>query len=136
MNLNTVFSDKVAITLSSLCIAHCLIFPILVTLIPSFSGLGLNTETFHFWMVVSVIPTSIYALSLGCKMHNQTSIFIIGVVGLSCLVIAYVLGAGLLSEMGEKSLTTLGALIISYAHIKNFTLCQHHDKCGCSKSKK
>ena len=111
-------------------------FPILATLIPSFVALGVNTENFHFWMVCSVIPTSIYALSLGCKKHNQTSIFIIGITGLSCLIIAFVLGANSLTETGEKSLTTLGALIISYAHVKNFKLCQHPDKCGCLKNEK
>jgi hypothetical protein len=132
MNLNTVFFDKVAISLSSLCVAHCLIFPILAILIPNFLALGLNTESFHFWMVISVIPTSIYALSLGCKKHNQTSVLIIGVTGLCCLIITFVLGANSLTEIGEKSLTTLGALIISYAHVKNFKLCQHHDECSCS----
>lgn len=136
MNLNTVFFDKVAISLSSLCIAHCLMFPILATLVPSFLALGLNTENFHLWMVISVIPTSIYALSLGCKKHEKTSVIIIGVLGLSCLVIAFVLGANSLTEIGEKSLTTLGALIISYAHVKNYKLCQHHDKCACSNNEK
>ena len=136
MSLNTVFLDKVAISLSSLCIAHCLMFPIIATLVPSFLALGVNTESFHFWMIFSVIPTSVYALSLGCKKHHQTSVFIIGITGLSCLIIAFVLGANSLTEIGEKSLTTLGALIISDAHVKNFKLCQHHDKCGCIKNEK
>jgi hypothetical protein len=111
-------------------------FPILATLVPSFLALGLNTESFHLWMVISVIPTSVYALSLGCKKHKKTSVIIIGVLGLSCLIVAFVLGANSLTEFGEKSLTTLGALIISYAHVKNFKLCQHHDKCGCSNNEK
>ena len=134
MNLNTIFTDKIAISLSSLCIAHCLVFPILTTLLPSFLVLGLDTESFHLWMIISVIPVSIYSLSLGCKKHKKIPVLIIGIIGLSCLIMAFFLGADSLTEMGEKSLTTLGALIISYAHIKNFTLCQHHDKCGCSNS--
>lgn len=136
MNLNTVFFDKVAISLSSLCIAHCLVFPILATLVPSFLALGLNTESFHFWMVISVIPTSIYALSFGCKKHDQTSPFIIGLIGLSCLILAFVLGVDSLTEIGERLLTTLGALIITYAHVKNFKLCQRHVKCNCSNNER
>ena len=136
MNLNTVFFDKVAISISSLCIAHCLMFSILATLMPSFFALGLNTENFHFLMVVSVIPTSIYSLSLGCEKHEKMSVIIISLLGLSCLVIAYVLGTNSLTEIGEKSLTTIGALIISYAHVKNFKLCQHHDECVCLNNEK
>lgn len=135
MTINTVYIDKIAISLSSLCIAHCLLFPILATLIPSFLVLGLNTENFHLWMVVSVIPTSIYALSLGCKKHEQKSILLIGLVGLFCLILAFVLGSNVLTETGEKSLTLLGALIIAFAHFKNYKLCQQHDKCACPSTK-
>lgn len=136
MNLNTAFIDKIAISLSSLCMAHCLIFPLLASLLPSFLALGLHTETFHLLMVVSVIPTSIYALSLGCKKHAQASVFFIGLTGLCCLILAFALGSSVLTEAGEKALTLTGALIIAIAHVKNFKLCQQHEKCACPSSKK
>lgn len=131
MNLNTQFVDKVAISISSLCVAHCLIFPLFVTILPSFIALGLVSESFHFWMIVSVVPSSIFALALGCKKHEQLNVFIIGVLGLSCLLLALVLGENMIGEMGEKSLTVLGALLIAAAHVKNFKLCRHQDNCGC-----
>jgi hypothetical protein len=129
MTLPTYFADKLAIFFSSLCIAHCLIFPILATLAPSFLLLGLNSESFHLWMVISAIPTSIYALTLGCKKNVHASIFIIGVCGLCCLLSAVILGANVLGEIGEKSLTTIGALLITVAHLKNFKSCQYRDDC-------
>lgn len=129
MTLPTYFTDKLAICISSLCIAHCLVFPALATLIPSFLALGLNSESFHLWMIISAIPTSIYALSLGCKKHARGSIFFIGVMGLCCLISAFILGGSLLGEIGEKSLTTIGALLITYAHFKNFKSCQNQDVC-------
>ncbi len=129
MTLPTYFADKLAILLSSLCIAHCLIFPILATLAPSFLVLGLNSEDFHLWMVISAIPTSIYALTLGCRKNVHRSILIIGIFGLFCLLSAVILGANILGEIGEKSLTSVGALLLTVAHLKNFKSCQYQDAC-------
>jgi len=136
MNLSTQFIDKVAIGVSSLCIAHCLIFPLIAVIMPSIVALGLTSESFHFWMVISVIPSSIYALSLGCKKHKNISIVIIGLLGLSFLTLAIFLGHNLLGELGEKALTLIGSLLISFAHIKNFKLCHHQDHCKCSSENK
>lgn len=134
MNLTTQFVDKTAIAISSLCVAHCLIFPLLAIIIPSFVALGLTSESFHFWMVISVLPTSIYALTIGCKKHKKFSLIIAGALGLSCLILALILGESMLGEWGEKALTLTGAIIIALAHVKNFKLCQQHKNCHCDSS--
>jgi acid stress-induced BolA-like protein IbaG/YrbA len=63
-------TDKIAISLSTLCVIHCLSLPLLVALLPSFTVLSLHGEAFHFWMVVAVIPISLFALQMGCKKHK------------------------------------------------------------------
>ncbi|NMP31575.1 MerC domain-containing protein [Thalassotalea sp. M1531] len=131
MNLSSQLIDKLAIGISSLCVAHCLIFPLLVTVVPSFVALGLTSESFHFWMVVSVIPSSIYALALGCKKHEKWLVFSIGALGLSFLLLALVLEGASLGELGEKTVTLTGALLIAFAHVRNFKLCQNQDACHC-----
>lgn len=135
MNLNTQLVDKFAITMSSLCVAHCLVFPIFAVLMPSLFTLGLASESFHFWMVIAVIPTSIYALALGCKKHAQKSVFFIGALGLSFLLLAVILGGDVLGEFGEKGFTIVGSLLIAFSHVKNFKLCRELDDCKCSSSK-
>lgn len=131
MNSNTQIVDKLAITISSLCVAHCLIFPILAVMAPSFLTLGLSSENFHLWMIIAVIPSSIYALALGCKQHGNKSILLTGFLGLSCLLLAFVMGGDLLSELGEKGMTIAGALLIAFSHIRNFKLCKHANSCEC-----
>ncbi|WP_426370338.1 MerC domain-containing protein [Pseudocolwellia sp. HL-MZ7] len=131
MNVNSQLVDKFAIAISSLCVAHCLIFPILAVLIPSFITLGLESESMHFWMIITVIPSSIYSLALGCKKHAKISVFLIGALGLSCLLLAFALGGSILGETGEKALTVIGAIIIAISHVKNFKLCQKADDCKC-----
>lgn len=130
MNFNSLFIDKLAISISGLCVAHCLLFPVLVALLPSLLSLGIDPEIFHQWMIIFVIPTSVFALTLGCKKHGDFVIVTTGILGLSCLILAFALGANLLGEIGEKLLTLIGGLIIAYAHFNNYKSCQHHDKCA------
>ncbi|REL27735.1 MerC domain-containing protein [Thalassotalea euphylliae] len=131
MKLLSISADKLAISLSMLCVLHCLALPLLLVVVPSLAVLPMAQESFHFWMVMAVLPTSIYALTLGCKKHRNTSVVAYGLAGLAALLAAVLLGEHLLGEVGEKLLTTIGASIIAVAHFKNFSLCRSHDKCAC-----
>ena len=125
-------SDKAAIGISMLCVLHCLALPVLIVLLPSMSSLPLNDEAFHSWLIFAVIPTSLYALTLGCHQHKNYGLLKLGSMGLGCLVLALVIGEAVHSELLEKLLTTLGAAIIAYAHYKNYRRCQDPAPCGCS----
>lgn len=123
--------DKSAITLSALCVIHCLLLPVLIVLLPSLAATGLDNEMFHIMMVTLVLPISIYALTMGCKKHKKQSVAYTGVIGLLILVAALVFGESHLGEAGEKLWTTIGSVIISIAHIRNFKLCQQSESCSC-----
>lgn len=125
------YLDKSAVTLSLLCVVHCLALPLITVLVPSIIANALNQELFHLMMVVCVLPVSIYALTMGCRKHNKFSIGVYGALGLMTLVSALIFGESHLGEMGEKTLTTLGAIIIAFAHIKNYQLCNKANKCSC-----
>ncbi|TQV88572.1 MerC domain-containing protein [Aliikangiella coralliicola] len=129
-NIQTL-TDKSAIGLSLLCAVHCLAFPLILVLLPSVAALQLDNEAFHLWMVVAVLPTSTYALTVGCKQHKHYYLLAFGLVGLACLVLAVALGESVLTEAGEKSLTVIGAAIITYGHFRNYRLCSHKENCQC-----
>lgn len=135
MKLLHISIDKLAISLSMLCALHCLAFPLLVALLPSIAALPLEQETFHLWMVMAVIPTSIYALTLGCKKHKKLSVLLGGLIGLAGMIAAVILGESLMGEMGEKLLTLAGASLIALTHYKNFQLCHRLSECPCPDSK-
>ena len=63
--------DKIAISFSVVCALHCLLLPIAVIFLPSISATFFGTEDFHKTLLYFVIPSSIIALSLGCKMHGK-----------------------------------------------------------------
>lgn len=123
--------DKSAITLSALCLAHCLLLPLVTVLLPTVIATTMNQEIFHTLMVICVLPISIYALTMGCKQHNKMSIGLYGGLGLIILASALLFGESYFGEMGEKGLTTLGTLAIAFAHIQNYKLCKKAENCSC-----
>lgn len=133
MNTLQLFSDKLAISLSLLCAIHCLFFPVLIVLLPSITALQLNEEAFHVWMLWAVIPTSVYALTIGCKQHQQHRVLMMGLLGILFLLLAVLLSELPLDESWEKPLTLFGAIIIALGHYWNYCFCQHQPDCHCPK---
>lgn len=134
MKTTQALTDRLAIGLSIACAIHCLALPVLLILLPSMTALQLNNEAFHLWMVAVVLPSSIYALSMGCKQHKRYQLFILGSIGLTLLVIALLLGEERIGETGEKLLTALGASCVAIGHWFNYRLCntKPHEDCACS----
>ena len=125
------WTDKTAIGLSLACALHCLAFPWVMVMLPSLAALSLDGEAFHLWMVCAVIPTSIFALTMGCKQHKRYLVGGLSAAGLVLMVIAVAAGAKTLGEPAEKGLTVLGAAIIALGHFWNFRLCQKQGRCEC-----
>jgi uncharacterized membrane protein len=131
MKIAQEITDKVSIGLSTLCAIHCLVLPLLLLMLPSLVGTQLASEAFHTWMLIAVIPTSLYALTMGCKKHKRLQFLFIGMSGLVLLSSPVFLGHEIVNEFSEKILTLLGAGLMVLAHWKNFSLCKKHQECPC-----
>jgi len=131
MTTNQILIDKTSISLSFLCVIHCLATPLIVIMLPSLAGLPLHSEAFHLWLVVAVLPLSIYALTLGCKKHKHRRVMVFGVMGLFVLVMTVLLGHDRLGENWEKIFTVIGASLVALGHILNYRLCQSHENVTC-----
>ena len=91
--------------------------------LPSISATFLGTEDFHKTLLYFVIPSSIIALSLGCKMHGKYEVYSYGFFGIGALLFASFFGHDYFGEVGEISITLIGAGIVSLGHYKNQKLC-------------
>ena len=128
--MNTqLFTDKLAISLSAICVLHCLFMPSFLILSSWFAAFSIDNEFIHYAILIVAIPVSAFALIRGFKNHKKLSYFVNGFFGLSLLVFA-VLAAGITGEIGEKSLTLLGSLFVIYAHFKNHQICKELN-CDC-----
>lgn len=115
--------DKTAISFSVICAIHCLLVPIAITLLPVLAATPLEGEVFHKLLLIGVLPASIVGLTLGCKKHKKWNNVVLGGIGLSALVFAAFFGHDLTGELGEKVITVIGAILISWSHLRNHKLC-------------
>ena len=128
--MNTqLFTDKLAISLSAVCVLHCLFMPSFLILSSWFAAFSIDNEFIHYAILTVAIPVSAFALIKGFKNHKKLSYFVYGFFGLFLLAFA-VLAAGITGEIGEKSLTLLGSLFVIYAHYKNHQICKELN-CDC-----
>ena len=128
--MNTqLFTDKLAISLSAICVLHCLFMPSFLILSSWLVAFSIDNEFLHYAILIVAIPVSAFALVRGYKNHNKLSYFVCGSFGLFLLSFA-VLTASNIGEIGEKSLTVLGSLFVIYAHYKNHQVCKELN-CDC-----
>lgn len=112
---------------------HCLLAPIILTLLPILSiGVLVEDLVFHQLMLWIVVPTSVVALFLGCKKHRLWQIALSGALGIGILFLVAFLGHDYLSIATEKVATTIGGLILALSHYLNYRACQSI-KCDSSK---
>lgn len=116
--------DKFAVSTSAVCAVHCLFLPLLVGAFPALGATIFGQESFHVLLLWFVIPSSVIALTLGCRAHKDVPVALLGVAGITALVLAAAFGHDWLGETGERVLTLLGAATIAAGHIRNFTLCR------------
>lgn len=124
-------TNNLAIGFSAFCVVHCLAAPLLLILLPSLTALSLDNEAFHNWLLIGVIPTSLFSLIMGCKQHRFYRVLLIGGGGLLFLISAILVEGFLYGEILEKVLTVTGACIVAFGHFLNFRLCKRHRRCDC-----
>ena len=130
MRMTQKISDKFAISLSTICAVHCFFAPSLLILFSSFESIQYNNEFIHFLFLLMAVPISFFALVLGLKNHKKSSYFLIGIAGLTILILALILGEEILGELGEKLVTLIGSIIVVFAHFKNYQTCIQIE-CSC-----
>ena len=131
MRLTQEYSDKTAISLSALCLVHCLLVPSFLVFLSVYISLSYNNEFIHYAILFIAIPVSLYALITGVKNHKSFTYLYVGLSGILALVLAVTFGVQILVEAGEKILTTIGALLVAISHFKNYRLCREIECDDC-----
>lgn len=122
-------ADKFAVGLSIACALHCLLLPVALTALPAIASLPIGEESFHLWMLLGVIPISVFAMTLGCRQHRDPAVAGASIAGLGVLLFAAIFGHDVVGEAGEKILTVMGSAVLVFAHTRNFRLCHKQDCC-------
>jgi len=141
--------DHLAIGMASVCAVHCLLTPILVIALPIVATSFFVHEDFHLWMILFVLPTTGFAIFMGCRKHKDKWVAVLSAVGLSILIFAlaeerlhitaHAEAVNHLAhcescarDLSEEPIpmhagawfNTLGGLLLAGAHVRNFRLCR------------
>jgi hypothetical protein len=112
--------DRLGIGISGVCMAHCLILPILITTMP-FWPLG---ERIHAWLhpifAALLIPITAVAAFSGWREHRQHVILAILSVGLVIVLAAGIIGHEAPGSLLETSLTLVGSTLLITGHWRNW----------------
>ena len=121
-------TDKLAVTFSMVCVLHCFFTPSFIILTSTVLSVSVNNGFIHLAILLAATPISLFALILGYKNHKIFSVLLIGMMGLLTLIFALLLG-----ESGEKLMTLMGSILVSYSHFRNHQICKSLD-CACHES--
>jgi len=133
--MQTLF-DRIAITLSCICVIHCVAFPVIASLIPFFAttlhhGHAMHEFWFHQFILFFILPFSIFAIVIGYQRHKQFIPIVVATFGLVILISTALFAGTLISNhiiphQGEMYLTLTGGVIHAIGHIMNLVATGNH----------
>ena len=117
--------DQIAVALSGLCLMHCLLLPLFITVLPFFGQFG--DDHLHVQLLLVVLPVSGIALMRGFRRHGNRRIIASGLFGLLLLVVGGTIVHETLGTNADRAFTVAGSLILAATHFLNGRLSRN---CG------
>lgn len=118
--------DRLGMLLSSLCMVHCALMPVLFLLAPI--GLELiEHDHFHSWIFWPVMLIAVVAFLRGYFASRQVLTLVLGAVGLLTLVLAHRFGDWWGSHESEYIFSFLGSVTLIVAHLRNIRALTHYN---------
>jgi len=119
MSKSSNWLDGAAVTLSGLCVVHCLALPLIVAGLPFLAQFA--EGHLHAQMLVVVLPLSTMALALGFRRHRSLAIVTAGVIGMLTLFVGATVAHNSLGLLADRVFSVVGALVLATAHFYNST---------------
>lgn len=106
--------DRTGVLLSGLCVVHCVLGLVLVSMLGLGGGMLLAPSIHEIGLVVAVVIGAV-SLGLGMLRHGRAGPLAIGACGIALMGAAIVIGHG----PSEALLTIGGVALVALAHIRN-----------------
>ncbi len=114
------YFDRVAITLSTICIVHCLAMPFVIALLPVAAFTLGGDGHFHSLMLWFVVPTSVLGFGLGFRVHRRADIVAMGAVAIAALATTALWGHSDWDPSVEVVANVAASVLLAAAHWRNF----------------
>lgn len=124
MNTRAAVWDRVGVSLSGICVAHCLALPVLLASVP----LWPFADRLHAWLhpvfAVLLVPTTAAAAWYGWREHRQQPVLWLFGAGLMVILAAGAVGHDVPGGTVETSLTLAGSALLVTGHWRNWRTCR------------
>ena len=117
-------ADWLGMLASTACAVHCVLLPTLLITGAVLPTSLLGDEAFHQGLLWVILPAAILAFGIGCWRHKDRWVLVLGLIGLTGIVLAVVIVHDIAGEAGERIVTVLSAAILVTAHYRNYQLCR------------
>ena len=125
-----VWADRMGIWASALCIVHCLLTPILLSMSAVFAHFLPSEERTHRSLAVFIAFVGAIALVRGFRAHRRIRVIGLMATGLACIFFAAYWGDRLPIHGAEVGITFIGSILMISAHRLNHTFCKD---CACTR---
>jgi hypothetical protein len=106
--------DRVGIFLSGLCLVHCMLGLVIVSVL-GLGGGALLAPAIHRFGLALAVGIGLLALGAGFARHGRSAPLMLGALGLVLMAAALAVAHG----VGEAALTIAGVSIVATAHLWN-----------------
>ena len=125
--------DKTGIVLSTICILHCLLMPVISAYL---LVLGMNLgsdDLFHRLFLLVLAGAGLLAFLPGMRKHSDHRVLFLAGFGFAILAFMAFVGHDVVGHEREAFVNITGSVILIFAHIWNHILtrkseCCHHEK--------
>jgi peptidoglycan/LPS O-acetylase OafA/YrhL len=127
--ITNISADRLGIWASALCVVHCIVTPVLISLSAVIAHFMPGEERFHRGMAVGIAALGAIALIKGFRTHGRKRILALMAAGLACIFLGAFYGDRLPSHGYEVFVTLIGSALMITAHRMNHTFCQDCRRC-------
>jgi hypothetical protein len=123
--------DQIGVWTSTLCVVHCLLTPVVLSLSAVSTHFLPSEERTHRTLAVAIAALGAIALVKGYRNHRSLRVLLLMVAGLAFIFGGAFWGDHLPSHGVEVLVTLIGSGFMIAAHRTNHTFCR---ECSCSHS--
>lgn len=119
--------DRIGIGISSICAIHCLILPVLISLLPLWGFTSFMHEWAHPLFIILLVPTIYYAAR---RSYYDRKIVGFLLTGLILVLVGWLAGHHWFGLLFETLVTMAGSIFLIAGHWLNY---RHHRVCSNSR---
>jgi peptidoglycan/LPS O-acetylase OafA/YrhL len=130
LNLPRKFSaDKLGMWTSALCVVHCILTPVLLSMSSVFAYLIPGEQRTHRTFAILVAALGAIALIQGFRTHGRRRILVLMALGLGFIFCGAYFSDRLPVHSYEVAITLAGSVLMITAHRMNHTFCRDCHTC-------